>query len=175
LLEEAKPLETWDELWGIGGRGPFGCYLHPKMGDGYKHYEASQVSWMPGRYTNKSDLLLYQKDAFNCGLFCTLFVFDFVLTQWGKEYGSENVKSTRNINYEREIDIPKDYGLGGTFSIKENKRGDGLAICALVRLELKYLMLRLHSLYFDAYSREDKYVPGPTLISPSYEKLIKES
>jgi hypothetical protein len=36
-------------------------------------------------------------------------------------------------------------------------------------------MLRLHRLYFEAYSREDKYVPGPTLISPSYEKLIKES
>jgi hypothetical protein len=61
LLEEAKLLETWDDLWGIGGRGPFGCYLHPKMGDGYKHYEKSQVSWMPGRYTNKSDLLLHQK------------------------------------------------------------------------------------------------------------------
>jgi hypothetical protein len=68
-------------------------------------------------------------------------VFDFVLTRWGKEYGSENVRSTKNINYEREIYIPKDYGLGGTFSIKENKRGDGLAICALVRLELKYLMI----------------------------------
>jgi hypothetical protein len=65
LLEEAKPLETWDALWGIGGRGPFGCYLHPEMGVGYTDYKKSQVSWMPGRYTNKSDLLLYQKDAFN--------------------------------------------------------------------------------------------------------------
>jgi hypothetical protein len=86
LLEEAQLLETWDALWGIGGRGPFGCYLHPKMGVGYTDNKKSQVSWMPGRYTNKkSNLLLYQKDAFNCGLFCTLFVFDLVLTQWGKE------------------------------------------------------------------------------------------
>jgi hypothetical protein len=26
LLEQAKPLETWEAIWGIGGRGPFGCY-----------------------------------------------------------------------------------------------------------------------------------------------------
>jgi hypothetical protein len=161
LLEEAKPLETWDALWGIGGRRPFGCFLHPKMGVGYNDYKKSQVSWMPGRYTYKSNLLLYQKDAFNCGLFCTLFVFDFVLTQWGKEYGFENLRSMKNIDYEREFFIPKDYGLGGTFSIKEDKRGNGVAICALVRLELKYLMIRLHRLYFEAYSREDKSVPSP--------------
>jgi hypothetical protein len=48
-------------------------------------------------------------------------------------------------------------------------------ICALVRLELKYLMIRLHKLYFEAYSREDKFVPSPNGIAPSYEKLIKES
>jgi hypothetical protein len=98
-----------------------------------------------------------------------------VLTQWGKEYGFENLRSMKNIDSEREIFIPKDYGLGGTFSIKEDKRGDGLAICALVRLELKYLMIRLHRLYIEAYSREDKFVPGPNCIAPSYEKLIKES
>jgi hypothetical protein len=50
-----------------------------------------------------------------------------------------------------------------------------LAICALVQLELKYLMIRLHRLYFEAYSREDKFVPGPNCIGPSFEKLIKES
>jgi hypothetical protein len=175
LLEEAKPLETWDALWGIGGHGPFGCYLHPGMGVRYNEYEMSQVSWMPGRYNNKSNLLLYQKDAFNCGLFCTLFVFDFVLTQWGNEYRNDDMRSQKKINCEREIDIPKEYGLGSTFSIKEDKRGDGLAICALVRLELKCLMMRLHCLYFEAYSRDDKFVPCPNYIAPSYEKLIKES
>jgi hypothetical protein len=131
-------LETWDALWGIGGRGPFGCYLHPKMGVGYTDYEKSQVSWMPGRYTNKSNLLLYQKDSFNCSLFCTLLVFDFVLTKWGKEYGFDNLRAIKRIDSEREIFISKDYSLGGTFSIKEDKRGNGLAISALVQLELKY-------------------------------------
>jgi hypothetical protein len=102
-------------------------------------------------------------------------VFDFVLTQWGKEHGFENLRAINRIDCEREIFIPKDYGLGGTFSIKEDKRGNGLAICASVRLELKCLMVSLHRLYFEAYSREDKFVPGPNCIAPSYEKLIKES
>jgi hypothetical protein len=41
LLEQAKPLETWEAIWGIGGRGPFGCYLHLGMGTsiGYDQHE----------------------------------------------------------------------------------------------------------------------------------------
>jgi hypothetical protein len=30
-------------------------------------------------------------------------------------------------------------------------------------------------LYFEACSREDKFVPGPNCIAPRYENLIKES
>jgi hypothetical protein len=79
------------------------------------------VSWMPGRYTNKSNLLLNQKDTFDCGLFCTLLVFDFVLTQWGKENGFDNLRAIKRIDYEREIFIPKDYGLGDTFQSRRTR------------------------------------------------------
>jgi hypothetical protein len=67
-------------------------------------------------------------------------VFDFVLTQWGKEYGFDNLRAIKRIDYEREIFFPKTMAWEVHFSIKEDKRGKGLAMCALVRLELKCLM-----------------------------------
>jgi hypothetical protein len=33
LLSISKPFSSWDQLWAIGGRGLFGVYLHPKMGN----------------------------------------------------------------------------------------------------------------------------------------------
>jgi hypothetical protein len=163
LLEQSKPLETWEAIWGIGGRGPFGCYLHPGMGIGYDKHEESQLNWLPGRISHSTHLLLHQQDTYNCGLFCNLFVMDFILTQWRNTYS----KGT-NI-------IPSTYGLGSTFSVKDGERGDGEDICKLVRLEMICLIERLHVVNFNAYSREDRYLPLKAELDSDYEKTIKKS
>jgi hypothetical protein len=163
LLEQAKPLENWDAIWGIGGRGPFGCYLHKEMGIGYEQYENSQMDWFPKRFFHSTNLLLHQQDTYNCGLFCNLFVMDFILTQWQNTYAN-----CTDV-------IPVTYGLGSTFLVREGERGDGHEICKLVRLEMICLIERLHVANFNAYLREDKFLPLTAELDSNYGEAIKKS
>ena len=171
LLEEAKPAEDWEQLWLIGGRGPFGFYLHPgtKVGDTFGPI-------MPTRFRDEADRILQQHDGYNCGLYCNLFIMDFVLTQWNRSYSVSDLAPYKKIGSQVTITIPDDYGLGTTFHQINGKQVNAQEIADFVRLEIICLMERLHALYYNAYSRADAFVPPQIGSLPSkYSTMATKS
>jgi hypothetical protein len=163
LLTNKHPFQNCHQLWAFGGKGPFGCYLHPGMGTGFQNFDKlQQTDWLSGKFMVVSkNLFLLQTDCWNCGLFCSLFDMDFMMTQWRNSYAVfKVVQHQTDIDAEKIVWIPETYGLGTTFALFEQERGDGIEVCFLVPMEMKCLMERLHALYFTAYSKEDKYVPS---------------
>jgi hypothetical protein len=41
LLTNKHPFQNCKELWAIGGKGPFGCYLHLGMGTAFQSFDKS--------------------------------------------------------------------------------------------------------------------------------------
>jgi hypothetical protein len=99
-----------------------------------------ETDWLPGKFIAGSNKLLLQTDFWNCGLFCTLLVMDFMMTQWRNSYAvSKVVQHRTDIEEEKIVWIPETYGLVTTFALVEQERGDGIEVCFLVRLEMKCL------------------------------------
>jgi hypothetical protein len=183
ILSQATAPSTWEQIWIMGGRGPFGCYTDPGMMPNQEEFDkfmGTLSPFKPKKFIDETGLILMQTDGFNCGLLCILFIWDFVMTQWRRPYTTEDLHEFRKFSggLGTTITLPKDYCLGSTFPqlAKKYTKLKGYKICKLVRLEILCLMERLHSLYYTAYSREDKVVPKKIgVLSEHYNECIQSS
>jgi hypothetical protein len=79
ILGQATAPSTWEQIWIMGGRGPFGCYTDPGMVTNPKEFlkfMGKLGPFKPKKFMDETELILKQADGFNCGLLCTLFIWD---------------------------------------------------------------------------------------------------
>jgi hypothetical protein len=114
LLEEYQSPTTWHEFWCIGCHGPFGYFYHDNMKELKHQMDNLLPPSQQAKITNEGEQTLHQSDDYNCGMYCVMFIRDFVMTQWKKSYhlidftGSTKIEESGQITYK----VSEDYALG---------------------------------------------------------------